>query len=95
MKKKFAVGDWVVITKSCRNWTDTMNKFVGTTVQITQVELEAFGEYVIKFEGCMHYYWSFKEKHFRKAKLKESPDYVPSERCYKYLIPIWKKLKII
>ena len=95
MKETFDVGDWVVITKSSRNWTDTMDKFVGTTVQITQVESEAFGDYVIKFEGCMHYHWSFNQKHFRKAKLKESPDYVPPERSYKYLIPIWKKLKII
>lgn len=95
MKETFAVGDWVVITKSHRNWTDTMNKFVGTTVQITQVNPNNFDDYIIKFEGCMHYYWSFKQKHFRKAKLTELLDYVPSEKDYKYLIPIWKKLKII
>lgn len=68
-----------------------MDRFDGLCVQITKYW---DGDY-ISFKNSNDWTWKFSDKSFRKAKLTELPDYVPSEKDYKYLIPIWKKLKII
>jgi len=68
MEAEFKVGDWVTITKSGRNWGNSMNKLDGKTVKITQVDGK---DPTIRFEGSSGFAWVYSDGHFRKATLAE------------------------
>lgn len=58
----FKVGDWVIITKSNKNWASSMNKFVGKKVQITDVWNNGWG---IRFkEDSTSFSWNYYQGHF-------------------------------
>lgn len=66
---EFKIGDWVTILKSDQDWADNgeMDKFVGRTVQITEVYLET----QIRFKDDEDWTWNYRNKHFRPATLGE------------------------
>ena len=58
----FKVGDWVQITKSNTNWTNSMDNFVGKKVQITEVWNNGWG---IRFkEDSYRFSWNYYQGHF-------------------------------
>lgn len=61
----FSVGDWVVITKSKRNWGVTMDRYDGRILKISQKRKSDF-----KFENFEGNDWNWvaKDGHFRKAR---------------------------
>lgn len=64
----YKVGDWVTILKSDSNWTDDMNKYVGTTVQIISINNTGYkGGTDITFKDSNCWTWSSYSKHYRLA----------------------------
>lgn len=57
----FKVGDWVEITKSTKNWSSSMNHFVGKKVQITEVYNNGWS---IKFKENSVFSWNYYDGHF-------------------------------
>lgn len=69
----FKVGDWVVLTKSDKNWVPSMNTDVGRVVQISGFCKSIISKkYSIDFEGRT-WEWTYTDGHFRKAELHEIP----------------------
>ena len=61
-KGPFKVGDWVEITKSNTNWTNSMDNFIGKKVQITEVCNNGWG---IRFNEDSHRFsWNYYQGHF-------------------------------
>lgn len=74
VKETFKEGDWVVITKSDKNWAYTMDAFIGKCVQIKSF----FEDKVIFTEesaskNLRSWNWGEKWEHFRHALLHEIP----------------------
>jgi len=67
----FKVKDWVVITKSKTNWTESMDSYIGKVVQITGF----YNPDKIQFDGCGRWSWLYGDGHFRKAR----PDEIPNK----------------
>lgn len=61
------VGDWVIITKSKKNWTHEMNKFVGQIVQVTNV-YDNSHRCRIRFKDDDGWQWCFDDGHFQPIK---------------------------
>lgn len=70
--REFKKDDWVVITKSSRNWNSAMDKFVGKCVQITYIAyFESSCD--ISFKNGGDWVWRSSHHHFRKAEIHEIP----------------------
>jgi len=66
------IGDWIVITKSDKNWgKGAMDKYVGKCVQITKVLDDK--RYHIRFDNDGGWSWMYEDGHFRQAQPHEIP----------------------
>jgi len=66
------VGDYIVITKSDKNWTSGMDSFNGKCVQVNDISIDGDSVRFKKFKG---YCWNYSQKHFRKATPEEISEY--------------------
>lgn len=71
------VGDWIVITKSNKNWgsgSTAMDKYVGNCVQITRVSNNLNRNKThIRFDNDGGWSWVHEDGHFRQAEPHEIP----------------------
>ena len=97
----FKVGDWVQITKSNTNWTNSMDNFVGKKVQITEVHHNGWG---IRFKEDSHRFsWNYYQGHFipcesQKHYIEEEREgggiLIKSNSKYSSISNILKRIKI-
>lgn len=66
------IGDYIVITKSDKNWTSGMDSFNGKCVQVNDISID--GDSVC-FNNSKGYCWNYSQKHFRKATPEEISEY--------------------
>lgn len=90
---EYKVGNWCV----CINLDDNVTGKIGHVFQIGRIDTDILEEYIwyyyteeTSISGqCLH------AKHFRLALPHEVPGYIPPKpENYKYLVKLFKKLKI-
>lgn len=70
----FKIGDWIIITRSNKNWCNEMDQFVGKTVQITgfrDTGLEGQSP-AINFKDDGGHYWMYSDGHYIAASRSEA-----------------------
>lgn len=61
--KDVQVGDYVMITKSDKNWNASMNIYVGNTYKVTNVHKDSRGARIY-FKDSSYFAWNSWQKHF-------------------------------
>lgn len=83
--ENFKIYDYVVITKSTKNWSSFMDKFDKKIVKITKISGEEHKDSIrIYFNEGEEWSWIYSDNHFRKALSYEIPNSNKIVNNFKY-----------